>query len=488
MADSFTTNLGLTKPEIGASTDTWGDKLNTDLDELDALFPDAIQSFVALTFAADRIAYATSATAMAVTPLTSFGRSLIDDADAAAARTTLGLGTMATVNSPVPVANGGTGSTTAAAARTALGALADTNPTITGRLTLDRAGNQLEATSGFFDFDHADDLTGSTATYRFARATTAATAHIDLQVPATGTVGVRLSSNGDITAAGGTLATATVAATTSVTSPFFSASGTGTQYRVSSGSAFDFDFTNTIVGTATYRIGRSTNATATELVIYQPNTPTAAVTMTSGGNITAIGDIGCDDLTADVVSAATLTVSGSATVTGALSSTTAPIVCDVSAGGIFECRASGAATAGLFGSATTTALYAATLAINIRPNGRTSTTNQATFATNGNFTIAGTGTGVNWAATSDARLKTEIVPFAVDETLADRIAEEFVEFSWIKGGTRDQGLVAQAAQRWAARYVHEDEDGWLAIDKASMSMEAVAGLARRLQRLEARIP
>lgn len=56
----------------------------------------ALSSIGAVTPAADRLVYYTGAAAAALATFTAFARSLLDDADAATARTTLGLGTMAT--------------------------------------------------------------------------------------------------------------------------------------------------------------------------------------------------------------------------------------------------------------------------------------------------------------------------------------------------------------------------------------------------------
>lgn len=114
MADTTTARLALTKPEPGASTDTWGLKLNTNFDLLDTMFDTASD---------------------ASTPALRLSRGGTGAANAAGARTALGLGTMATQAASavaitggsvagitdLAVADGGTGASTAAAARSNLG-------------------------------------------------------------------------------------------------------------------------------------------------------------------------------------------------------------------------------------------------------------------------------------------------------------------------------------------------------------------------------
>lgn len=75
----------------------------SDAQPLDA----TLTALAGTTVAANQLIYATGADAFTTTSFTAFGRSLVDDADAAAGRTTLGLGTMATQNANTVAITGG---------------------------------------------------------------------------------------------------------------------------------------------------------------------------------------------------------------------------------------------------------------------------------------------------------------------------------------------------------------------------------------------
>ena len=78
--------------DASAQRTTMGVAIGSDVQAYDA----GLASIAGLTTAANKIIYTTGSDTYAVTDVTAFGRSLVDDADAAAGRTTLGLGTAAT--------------------------------------------------------------------------------------------------------------------------------------------------------------------------------------------------------------------------------------------------------------------------------------------------------------------------------------------------------------------------------------------------------
>jgi hypothetical protein len=91
--------------------------------------------------------------------MTAAGRVIAGAADAAAQRTALGLGALSLLNSPLPVANGGTGSTTESGARTALGLeYANASETLAGSSSTKGmtpagfAGNKDHSTNGYYRF------------------------------------------------------------------------------------------------------------------------------------------------------------------------------------------------------------------------------------------------------------------------------------------------------------------------------------------------
>jgi hypothetical protein len=94
--------------DAGTARTNLGVAIGTDVQAYDA----GLQSISGLTTSADQTVYTTASDTYATTSLTSYGRSLIDDADAATARTTLGLGTLATQSGTFSGTHSGTTSGT----------------------------------------------------------------------------------------------------------------------------------------------------------------------------------------------------------------------------------------------------------------------------------------------------------------------------------------------------------------------------------------
>ena len=116
----------------GAVRTTLGVAIGTNVQAYDA----SLQSISALGTVADKLIYTTAADAFAESDLTAFARTILDDANAGAVRTTLGLGDSSTLDTTITGGNGENGKAVITDGNGKLGAIDGANLTALGSIGL----------------------------------------------------------------------------------------------------------------------------------------------------------------------------------------------------------------------------------------------------------------------------------------------------------------------------------------------------------------
>ena len=250
--------------------------------------------------AQDNIIYTSGANTFAASSISAFGRSIIDDADAAAGRTTLGLGTIATqAANSVNIDGGAIDGAVIGANSAAAGTFTTINAsgTITGDVTGDVTGNADTATTL---------ATGRTITIDGDVDATATSFDGSQNITLTTTLdstGVSAASYGSSTAipvitvdAKGRI---TAASTAAISSALTIAADSGSNDTVTVGTD-----TLTFAGTSNEI---NTTVTNNQIQIGLPDD------VTIGGDLTVTGTLNSDDITSS-----TVTITGDAVVSGTL--------------------------------------------------------------------------------------------------------------------------------------------------------------------------
>ena len=265
-------------------------------------FDQGLQSISALTTAANQSIYLTGSDTYAAYSLTAAGRALLDDADAAAQRTTLGLGTLATQSGTFSGTHSGTSSGTNTG---------DQTITLTGAVT--GSGTSSFATTLASGIVGTSNIASDAVTYDKLQDTTTTDVILGRSTSGGGTVeqiactsaGRALLDDADAAAQRTTLGLGDLAVATGTWTNGSSFAGTSSGTNTG-------DQTITLTGAVT---GSGTGSFATTLasnIVGAANIQTSAVT-TSKINASAIDEDKLGDQSTCVVSAATPSGTGAFT-------------------------------------------------------------------------------------------------------------------------------------------------------------------------------